>query len=59
MVVVPGTEGESGIMAGHAPYSVDDPAQERRSCRLPLGEVASPRQIPVTRRLRRSQRGAD
>jgi len=45
MVVVPGTEGESGIMAGHAPYMTT----------LRDGEVAvyrsqsgSPERIPVT-----------
>ena len=44
MVVVPGTEGESGIMAGHAPYMTT----------LKDGEVAvyrtagaSPERIPV------------
>ena len=45
MVVVPGTEGESGIMAGHAPYMTT----------LKDGEVAvyraanaQPEKIPVT-----------
>ena len=45
MVVVPGTEGESGIMAGHAPYMTT----------LKDGEVAvyrnqgaQPERIPVT-----------
>ena len=45
MVVVPGTEGESGIMAGHAPYMTT----------LRDGDVAiyraagaSPEKIPVT-----------
>jgi F-type H+-transporting ATPase subunit epsilon len=45
MVVVPGTEGESGIMAGHAPYMTT----------LKNGEVAvyrtagaQPERIPVT-----------
>jgi len=45
MVVVPGTEGESGIMAGHAPYMTT----------LRDGEVAvyrsagaTPEKIPVT-----------
>jgi len=45
MVVVPGTEGESGIMAGHAPYMTT----------LRNGEVAvyrtqgaQPEKIPVT-----------
>ena len=45
MVVVPGTEGESGIMAGHAPYMTT----------LKNGEIAvyrtsgaSPERIPVT-----------
>jgi F-type H+-transporting ATPase subunit epsilon len=45
MVVIPGTEGESGIMAGHAPYMTT----------LRNGEVAvykspgaQPERIPVT-----------
>jgi F-type H+-transporting ATPase subunit epsilon len=45
MVVIPGTEGESGIMAGHAPYMTT----------LKNGEVgvyknqgAQPERIPVT-----------
>ena len=45
MVVVPGTEGESGIMAGHAPYMTT----------LKNGEIAvyrtagaQPKRIPVT-----------
>ena len=45
MVVVPGTEGESGIMAGHAPYMTT----------LRNGEIAvyksqgsQPERIPVT-----------
>ena len=45
MVVVPGTEGESGIMAGHAPYMTT----------LKNGEIAvyrtngaAPERIPVT-----------
>jgi F-type H+-transporting ATPase subunit epsilon len=45
MVVVPGTEGESGIMAGHAPYMTT----------LKDGEIAiyktqgaQPERIPVT-----------
>ena len=45
MVVVPGTEGESGIMAGHAPYMTT----------LKDGEVAvyrtagaQPERIPIT-----------
>ncbi len=45
MVVVPGTEGESGIMAGHAPYMTT----------LKNGEIAvykthggHPERIPVT-----------
>ena len=45
MVVVPGTEGESGIMAGHAPYMTT----------LKNGEIAvyrsaggQPERIPVT-----------
>ncbi len=53
MVVVPGTEGESGIMAGHAPYMTT----------LRNGEIAvyrshgrAARAHPGHRRLRRSQR---
>ena len=45
MVVVPGTEGESGIMAGHAPYMTT----------LKIGEIAvyrsqgaQPERVPVT-----------
>ena len=45
MVVIPGTEGESGIMAGHAPYTTT----------LKNGEIAvykshgaQPERIPVT-----------
>jgi F-type H+-transporting ATPase subunit epsilon len=45
MVVIPGTEGESGIMAGHAPYMTT----------LKNGEIAvyrsagvQPERIPVT-----------
>ena len=45
MVIVPGTEGESGIMAGHAPYMTT----------LKNGEIAvyrsagaQPERIPVT-----------
>ena len=45
MVVVPGTEGESGVMAGHAPYMTT----------LKNGEIAvyrsagaSPERIPVS-----------
>ena len=53
MVVVPGTEGESGIMAGHAPYMTT----------LANGEIAvyrsagaQPERIRGDRRLRRGQR---
>jgi F-type H+-transporting ATPase subunit epsilon len=45
MVVVPGTEGESGIMAGHAPYMTtlrDGEVAVYRS------QSASPERIPVT-----------
>ena len=45
MVVVPGTEGESGIMAGHAPYMTtlrDGQVAVYRS------QGASPERIPVT-----------
>ena len=45
MVVVPGTEGDSGIMAGHAPYMTtlrnDDIAVYRT-------QGAQPERIPVT-----------
>ena len=40
MVVVPGTEGESGIMAGHAPYMTT--LRERRDRGLPHAGRASP-----------------
>ena len=40
MVVVPGTEGESGIMAGHAPYMTT--LQQRRDRRLSQPGRASP-----------------
>ena len=53
MVVVPGTEGESGILAGHAPYMTT----------LRDGDIAvyrtagaQPEKIAGHRRLRRSQR---
>ena len=45
MVVVPGTEGESGIMAGHAPYMTtlrDGQVAVYRSA------GATPEKIPVT-----------
>ena len=45
MVVVPGTEGESGIMAGHAPYMTtlrDGDVSVYRSA------GAQPEKIPVT-----------
>jgi F-type H+-transporting ATPase subunit epsilon len=45
MVVVPGTEGESGIMAGHAPYMTtlkDGEVAVYRS------QSAQPERIPVT-----------
>jgi len=45
MVVVPGTEGESGIMAGHAPYMTtlrDGEVAVYRS------QGASPERVPVT-----------
>ncbi len=45
MVVVPGTEGESGIMAGHAPYMTtlrDGEVAVYRS------QGAQPERIPVT-----------
>jgi F-type H+-transporting ATPase subunit epsilon len=45
MVVIPGTEGESGIMAGHAPYMttlIDGEIAVYRSA------GAQPERIPVT-----------
>ena len=44
MVVVPGTEGESGIMAGHAPYMTT--LQGRRDRRLPRRPALSPSESP-------------
>ena len=46
MVVVPGTEGESGIMAGHAPYMTTLRNGEGRGLQEPAG--AQPERIPVT-----------
>jgi F-type H+-transporting ATPase subunit epsilon len=45
MVVVPGTEGESGIMAGHAPYMTT-----LRNGEIAVYRVAGaqPERIPVT-----------
>ena len=45
MVVVPGTEGESGIMAGHAPYMTTLKNGEIAVYRAP---GAQPERIPVT-----------
>ena len=45
MVVVPGTEGEFGIMAGHAPY-MTHAARTARSRSTAPG--AQPERIPVT-----------
>ena len=45
MVVVPGTEGESGILAGHAPYMTTLRDGELAIYRTPNGE---PERIPVT-----------
>ena len=33
MVVVPGTEGDFGVLAGHAPGHVDDPRRRARDLR--------------------------
>ena len=45
MVVVPGTEGESGILAGHAPYMTTLRDGELAIYRTAKGE---PERIPVT-----------
>ena len=45
MVVVPGTEGESGIMAGHAPYMTTLRDGEIAVYRTATGE---PERIPVS-----------
>ena len=45
MVVVPGTEGESGIMAGHAPYMTTLKNGEIAVYRSQAGQ---PERIPVT-----------
>jgi F-type H+-transporting ATPase subunit epsilon len=45
MVVVPGTEGESGIMAGHAPYMSTLKNGEIAVYRSQAGQ---PERIPVT-----------
>ena len=45
MVVVPGTEGESGILAGHAPYMTTLRDGEIAVYRRPGAE---PERIPVT-----------
>ena len=45
MVVVPGTEGESGILAGHAPYMTTLRDGELAIYRTANGE---PERIPVT-----------
>jgi F-type H+-transporting ATPase subunit epsilon len=45
MVVIPGTEGESGIMAGHAPYMTTLKNGEIAVYRSQAGQ---PERIPVT-----------
>jgi F-type H+-transporting ATPase subunit epsilon len=45
MVVVPGTEGESGIMAGHAPYMT---TLKNGEIAVYRGAGSQPERIPVT-----------
>ena len=45
MVVVPGTEGESGIMAGHAPYMT---TLRNGDIAVFRSQSAQPERIPVT-----------
>jgi F-type H+-transporting ATPase subunit epsilon len=45
MVVVPGTEGESGIMAGHAPYMT---TLRNGEIAIYRSQGANPERIPVT-----------
>ena len=45
MVVVPGTEGESGIMAGHAPYMT---TLRNGDVAIYKSQGAQPERIPVT-----------
>jgi len=45
MVVVPGTEGESGIMAGHAPYMT---TLKNGEIAVYRAQGAQPERIPVT-----------
>jgi F-type H+-transporting ATPase subunit epsilon len=45
MVVVPGTEGESGIMAGHAPYMT---TLKNGDIAIYRSAAAQPERIPVT-----------
>jgi F-type H+-transporting ATPase subunit epsilon len=45
MVVIPGTEGESGIMAGHAPYMT---TLKDGDVAVYRGAGAQPERIPVT-----------
>ena len=45
MVVVPGTEGESGIMAGHAPYMT---TLKKGEIAVYRSQSAQPERIPVT-----------
>jgi F-type H+-transporting ATPase subunit epsilon len=45
MVVVPGTEGESGIMAGHAPYMT---TLKNGDIAVYRNQGAPPERIPVT-----------
>ena len=54
MVVVPGTEGEFGVMAGHAPYMTTLRNGEHR--RFTESRARQPESIPVYRRLCRGQR---
>jgi F-type H+-transporting ATPase subunit epsilon len=45
MVVIPGTEGESGIMAGHAPYMT---TLRNGEIAVYRNQGAQPERIPVT-----------
>ncbi|HEV8406973.1 MAG TPA: ATP synthase F1 subunit epsilon [Sphingomicrobium sp.] len=45
MVVIPGTEGESGIMAGHAPYMT---TLKNGEIAVYRNQGAQPERIPVT-----------
>lgn len=46
MVVVPGTEGQSGIMAGHAPYMTV--LKDNEEVAVYRGAGAQPERIPVS-----------